>query len=246
MTYGQGVVLGLVQGVTEFLPISSSGHLILVPHVFGWPDQGLDIFMSLTGSQDLAGPRRLAFLLVMATIPAGLAGVVLDRLIEEHLRLPAVVAVSTIGGALLMLAADHGAAARRSPTSGEQNIGWGRALFVGCAQALALIPGTSRSGITITAGLFGGLDRPTAARFAFLLGLPITAGAGTLKALQLTKIGVPADERGPLALALLAAFASGWASVWFLVGYLKRNSLTPFVLYRLVLGLVLVALFVLK
>ncbi len=269
MTYAQSVVLGLVQGVTEFLPISSSGHLILVPFVFGWPDQGLafdavlhlgtiaalvayfrnelrDIFVSLSGGKDLAGSRRLASLLLTATVPAGLAGLAFDRLIEQHLRLPAVVAVSTIGWGLVLLAADRSAAARRAPTSGEHNVGWGNAMFVGCAQAFALIPGTSRSGITITAGLFGGLDRPTAARFAFLLGLPITIGAGGLKALHLMKIGVPADERGPLTVALLAAFASGWASVWFLVGYLRRNSLAPFVLYRLLLGLVLLVLFVLK
>ena len=265
MNYLQAVVLGVVQGLTEFLPVSSSGHLILVPHLFGWPDQGLAfdavihlgtvaalvayfraelraIFASVGGATDHAEPRRLAILLIAATIPGGLVGVLFDELIEQHLRLPIVVAVSTLVWAVVMLAADRLAAARTDATRGEHNVGWGQGVLVGCAQALALIPGTSRSGITITAGLFGGLDRSTAARFAFLLGIPITAGAGALKALHLLKLGIPAGERGPLAVALLASFAAGWISVWFLVNYLKRNSLTPFVAYRIALGLLLLAL----
>jgi undecaprenyl-diphosphatase len=265
MTYAQGLVLGLVQGVTEFLPISSSGHLILVPYLFGWPDQGLafDAVMhlgtlaalvayfrlevkamltGLGGARDKAGARRLALLLAAGTIPGGLAGVLFDSLIERHLRLPIVVALSTLTWAVVMLAADRLAATRPARTVDTGEVGWGQGLFVGCAQALALIPGTSRSGITITAGLFGGLDRPTAARFAFLVGIPITAGAGGLKALHLLRLGVPADDRGPLLVALLAAFAAGWAAVWFLVNYLRRNSLVPFVAYRFALGVVLLAL----
>ncbi len=265
MTYAQGLVLGLVQGVTEFLPISSSGHLILVPWFFRWPDQGLAfdavmhlgtllallayfrvellaIFASLGGGEDGAKSRRLALLLVAATVPGGLAGVLLDRLIEGHLRLPIVVALSTLLWAIVMLAADRLAGARPVQPAGEHGVGWGQGLLVGCAQALALIPGTSRSGITITAGLAGGLDRSTAARFAFLLGIPITAGAGTLKALHILRHGVPLGERGPLAVALLASFVAGWASVWFLVNYLKRNSLMPFVVYRVALGIVLLVL----
>jgi undecaprenyl-diphosphatase len=107
---------------------------------------------------------------------------------------------------------------------------------VGVAQALALIPGTSRSGITITAGLFTGVDRATAARFSFLLGIPITAAAGGYKLLQLLKTGMPAGEAGPLTAAVIASFVSGWFAVWFLVGYLRRRSLTPFVIYRLLLA----------
>jgi undecaprenyl-diphosphatase len=267
MTYTQAVVLGLVQGVTEFLPISSSGHLILVPFAFGWPDQGLafdavihlgtiaalvayfrwELLAMLAGlvpGKERSGARRLGLLLVAASVPAGVAGLLLGETIEHSLRLPGVVAGSTIGWGLVMLAADRVAAARLSATTGEQNIGWREGLFVGCAQALALIPGTSRSGITITAGLASGLDRPTAARFAFLLGIPITVGAGLLKTLQLLDLGIPVEARGPLAAALLTAFASGWASVWFLVNHLKRRSLAPFVVYRVVLGLVLLALFI--
>jgi undecaprenyl-diphosphatase len=115
----------------------------------------------------------------------------------------------------------------------------GRALAIGCAQALALIPGTSRSGITITAGLFGGLDRATAARFAFLLGIPITAAAGLVKTVGLLRLGFAPGEAGPLAGAVFAAFLSGWVAVWFLVNYLRRRSLLPFVIYRLILAAVI-------
>jgi undecaprenyl-diphosphatase len=123
-----------------------------------------------------------------------------------------------------------------------ERVSLGQALTVGCAQALALIPGTSRSGITITAGLFSGFDRATAARFAFLLGIPITAGAGSLKLLHLLKEGVPAGDGGPLTAALITAFVSGWFAVWFLVSYLKTRSLQPFVIYRLLLALVIFVL----
>jgi undecaprenyl-diphosphatase len=256
VTYTQGVVLGLVQGLTEFLPVSSSGHLILVPHVFGWPDQGLafDAVMhlgtlaallayfrrELLGMASGALPRWLAGLLVLATIPGALVGVVLEKLIEAKLRSPVVIAVATAGWAIVMWIADRRAApAPAAPGDPLERVSLGQALTVGCAQALALIPGTSRSGITITAGLMSGFDRATAARFAFLLGIPITAGAGSLKALHLLREGLPPGEAGPLAAALVTAFVSGWFAVWFLVNYLKRRSLRPFVVYRLLLALVI-------
>jgi undecaprenyl-diphosphatase len=256
VTYTQGVVLGLVQGLTEFLPVSSSGHLILVPHVFGWPDQGLafDAVMHLGTlaallayfRRELLGmasgtlPRWLAGLLVLATIPGALVGVVLEKLIEAKLRSPVVIAVATAGWAIVMWIADRRAApAPAGPGDPLERVSLGQALTVGCAQALALIPGTSRSGITITAGLMGGFDRATAARFAFLLGIPITAGAGSLKALHLLREGLPPGEAGPLAAALVTAFVSGWFAVWFLVNYLKSRSLRPFVVYRLLLALVI-------
>ena len=265
MTYVQSVVLGVVQGVTEFLPISSSGHLILVPWLFGWPDQGLafDAVMHLgtiaallayfrgelatmlrpaSDRPDDRAWRHLAVLLAVATLPALLVGVVFEKRIEAHLRLPLVVAITTTGWAIVMLVADRLAVRRRHATRGEANVSWGQGLFVGCAQALALVPGTSRSGITITAGLLGGLDRATAARFAFLIGMPITAAVGGYKALKLSQVGVPSDDRGPLVVAVLVAFVSGWASVAFLVRYLQRNSLLPFIAYRVVLGLILFAM----
>jgi undecaprenyl-diphosphatase len=254
VTYTQGVVLGLVQGLTEFLPVSSSGHLILVPHVFGWPDQGLgfDAVMHLGTLAALlayfrrelmdmvsgALSRRLAVLLVLATIPGGLVGVLLEKLVESKLRSPLLIACTTAGWGIVMWIADRRAApASRMPGDPLERVSLGQALTVGCAQALALIPGTSRSGITITAGLFSGFDRATAARFAFLLGIPITAGAGSLKLLHLLKEGIPPGEGGPLIAALITAFVSGWFAVWFLVSYLKTRSLQPFVIYRLLLAL---------
>jgi undecaprenyl-diphosphatase len=256
VTYTQGVVLGLVQGLTEFLPVSSSGHLILVPHVFGWPDQGLgfDAVMhlgtlaallayfrrELMGMVSGALSRRLAVLLILGTIPGGLAGVLLEKLVESKLRSPLLIACTTAGWAIVMWIADRRAApASKMPGDPLERVSLGQALTVGCAQALALIPGTSRSGITITAGLFSGFDRATAARFAFLLGIPITAGAGSLKLLHLLKQGVPPGDGGPLTVALITAFVSGWFAVWFLVSYLKTRSLQPFVIYRLLLALVI-------
>jgi undecaprenyl-diphosphatase len=257
LTYVQAIVLGLVQGLTEFLPISSSGHLILVPHVFGWPDQGqafdavihIGTFAALVAyfrvelRALLSGAlsRRLALILVAATIPAGLAGVLFGRAIEAHLRSPLLIAATTAFWGAVMWLGDR--RARAKPQHGGEaleQIGWGRGFIVGLAQALALIPGTSRSGITITAGLFAGVDRATAARFSFLLGIPITFAAGAYKLLQLIDVGLPSGETGPLIAAALTAFLSGWVAVWFLVGYLRRRSLTPFVIYRLILAVVIV------
>jgi undecaprenyl-diphosphatase len=250
VSYAQALVLGLVQGLTEFLPVSSSGHLILVPHVFGWRDQGLAVDAALhlgtlaalvayfrgelialaTGALS----RRLLLLLALATVPAGVAGLLFGSAIETHLRAPLLIAVSTAFWGGVMWAADRRAPPPPPPGRDPiEAVGWGRGLTIGVAQALALVPGTSRSGITITTGLFSGLDRATAARFSFLLGIPVTAAAGALKSAQLLAAGVPADDSGPLAAALLASFVSGWFAVWFLVRHLTRRSLLPFVLYRL-------------
>ena len=260
MTYAHAVVVGLVQGLTEFLPVSSSGHLILVPRLFGWPDQGLAIDAALhlgtlgaliayfraelialvTGALS----RRLVLILVLATVPAGVTGVILGGAIEASLRAPLLIAVTTAFWGGVMWAAD-----RRPPPAAAgggdpiERVGWGQGLAIGCAQAVALIPGTSRSGITITTGLLGGLDRATAARFSFLLGIPVTAGAGLLKALELLRHGLPPSDGGPLMVAIVSSFVSGWLAVWFLVHYLKQRSLLPFVLYRLALSVVIVAAF---
>ena len=266
MSYTQAVVLGLVQGLTEFLPVSSSGHLILVPRVFGWPDQGLAFDAALhLGTLaalvayfrgELIGlvvgsvSRGLAVLVLVATVPAGLAALAFGHYIETSLRWPLLIAFTTAFWGIVMLVADRSAAepARTPspmsrPAAGDplERVGWGQGLAVGCAQTLALIPGTSRSGITITTGLFAGLDRATAARYSFLLGIPITAAAGLKKAFDLSRGGLPAGEGGPLAIAILVSFLSGWFAVWFLVSYLKRRSLTPFVIYRLALAALIVA-----
>jgi undecaprenyl-diphosphatase len=266
VSYVHALVLGLVQGLTEFLPVSSSGHLILVPHVFGWPDQGLavdaalhlgtlaallayfrgEIFALLSGALD----RRLGVIIVLATIPGAVAGLVFGKYIETNFRWPLLIAGTTAFWGIVMLLADRQAPPappplRTHPNPGDrpddplEHVGWSQGIAVGIAQALALIPGTSRSGITITTGLFAGLDRATAARYAFLLGIPITAGAGLKEALHLVRAGEHVSDAGPILLAMLVSFLSGWFAVWFLVNYLKRRSLVPFVIYRLVLAAVI-------
>lgn len=265
MSYAQAIVLGIVQGLTEFLPVSSSGHLILVPRIFGWPDQGLavdaalhlgtlaalvayfrgELIGLLTGTVS----RRLGTLVVLATIPAGLAALMFGKYIEANFRWPLLIAFTTAFWGIVMLIADRraGVPEHSTPSSTRfvpgdplERVSWRQGMAVGFAQAIALIPGTSRSGITITTGLLAGLDRATAARYSFLLGIPITAAAGLKKGLDLARGGLPTAEGGPLAVAILVSFVSGWFAVWFLVNYLKRRSLTPFVVYRLALAALIV------
>jgi undecaprenyl-diphosphatase len=257
VTATQGLLLGLIQGITEFLPVSSSGHLILVPRLLGWPDQGLafdavihlgtlvalvayfkdELWEMAVGLVTAAGEgRRLFGLLVLGTIPAGIVGAVAGKSIEAHLRQPVVVASSLIGWAIIMWIVDYSTSRGGQKIARIMEVRWKQSLLVGLAQAIALIPGTSRSGVTITAGQISRMDRAMAARFSFLLGIPITAAAGSVKALELLRHGVPAGDTTPLLLGLVAAAASGFAAVWFLVGYLQGHSLTVFVIYRIILG----------
>jgi undecaprenyl-diphosphatase len=259
VTYPQGVVLGVVQGLTEFLPVSSSGHLVLVPHIVGWPDQGLAfdavVHLGTLGAllayfrAELHGmlrgtlPRRVAALLVVATVPGAVAGLLFETQIEERLRSPLLIAATLSLWAIVMWLADRRApGAPAKPGDPLEHVGWVQGLAVGAAQALALVPGTSRSGITITTGLLVGLDRATAARFSFLLGILITGGAGAKKGFNVLEVGLPPGDAGPLTAALVAAFIAGWLAVWFLVSYLRRGSLAPFAIYRLVLAAVIVAI----
>jgi len=262
MTPLHAVVLGIVQGATEFLPISSSGHLILVPRLLGWPDQGLAFDAAVHLGTVLAlliyfgaelrrlaagvlegqpADRRLAAAIVLGSIPAGLAGLAFQHVIEEQLRSVTVVAVSTIVWAFVLWWADRRAA--RNRVGDLREVGIGRALVVGLAQPLSLIPGTSRSGITLSAGLFAGLDRPTAARFAFLLGLPVTLAAGLLQMRTLVGAPPPGEGLGVIALGVITSFVAGIAAIRFLVNYLQRRTLLVFVVYRIVLGVLLLTLF---
>jgi undecaprenyl-diphosphatase len=261
VTLVQALALGLVQGLTEFLPVSSSGHLILVPVLFGWPDQGLafDAAVHLGTAlallcyfaRDLARlaagafalrPRELRLIVAVAvgSVPAGLAGLLLESTVEAHARSSHVVAVSLIGWGLVLLWADRRAA--RARIHEMDDVGPVRGLLIGVAQAIALIPGTSRSGITISAGLVAGLDRANAARFAFLLGLPITLAAGLLKTRALLATSLGSGVATVLGLGLLAAFGAGLTAVWFLIRYLRQRTLTVFVVYRIALGLLVLAL----
>jgi undecaprenyl-diphosphatase len=266
----QAIVLGIVQGLTEFLPISSSGHLIVVPALLGWDDPFIDslafsvmlhigtLFALLAYFRDdwlrlvpagLAAvrdrslrddpDRRLAWLLVVATIPAVIAGVLLNDLIENAIREPRLVAITLVLGALILFLADRlGSRSRRM-----ESVTFPLAFGIGAAQALALIPGVSRSGISISAGLFGGLDRPAAARFAFLMATPITAGAGIweLRKVLSGEAGV-AIPMAPLLAGMVAAFVFGLLAIAVTLRYLRMHGLGIFVAYRIALAaLVLIA-----
>jgi undecaprenyl-diphosphatase len=256
----QVVVLAVIQGITEFLPISSSGHLILVPYFADWPDQGLDFdlavhigtllaivvyfrrtlaAMAIDWLQSLklrrqVGQSTLAWAVLFGTIPAGVVGLVFRDVIETTLRSPVTVAFTTIGFGVLLGVADR-CKGRRD----EQNMKWHDVLLIGCAQALALIPGTSRSGITITAGLFKGLTREAAARFSFLLAVPVMTAAGAAEVLSFATSGEPVDARA-MGLGLVVSALTGFACIHYFLKWLTRFGLLPYVLYRLVLGAVLI------
>jgi undecaprenyl-diphosphatase len=256
MTIEQIIVLAIVQGVTEFLPISSSGHLILVPQLMHWEDQGLvvdvmthvgtlfailiyfwrDVWRIAGGALELVKGKvtddgRLAIYIMLATIPAVAFGLFLKKSGFGDLeRNVAVVAWNTILYGILMLIADTVGAQERT----IKDMTLGSALIIGVAQALALIPGTSRSGVTMTAARFLGFTRPDAARFSFLLGIPAIAGAGVLTVGDALASGDPVTMDAVYC-AILTFFA-GLAAIAFLMALVKRVSFLPFVLYRMVLG----------
>jgi undecaprenyl-diphosphatase len=254
------IVLAVIQGLTEFLPISSSAHLILPSQVFGWPDQGLafDVavhvgtlaaviwyFRAEVGRLTVAWvgdtvrgrvgqDSGLAWAVIAGTIPAGLAGLLLNDFIETSLRSGLVIAVSTIGFGLMLWWSDAvGRRNRDLPALTMKD-----AVIIGVAQALALIPGTSRSGITITAALFLGFGREAAARFSFLLSIPLILAAGLLKTLELVEQG-GATDWAAIALGAALSFVSAVVCIHLFLKFLERLGLMPFVIYRLVLGLLL-------
>ncbi len=264
MDHLQLLALAVLQGVTEFLPISSSGHLALFPHLFGMPDQGLgfdvavhvgtlvavvsyfrrDIgqlsrawLSSLHGARTPSPESRLAWCVLVATLPVAVAGLLLSDVVEGALRDPRVIAAATLGFGLVMWWAD----ARGAKTRSIEEVGWRDVAVIGGAQVLALIPGTSRSGITITAGMGMGLTRTSAARFSFLLSIPVIALAGGWQALELVSRDL-AQWHILLAGAVLAGTCAFACIHWFLK-MLERYSLLPFVLYRLALGLWLLYLY---
>ena len=261
MTLLQILVLAIVQGLTEFLPISSSAHLILTPAIADWPDQGLGFDLAVhVGTliavvsyfrsdirglfvgwcQSLTGRRstesRLAWYVILATIPTGIVGILLMDVIEVWGRSVAVIATTTIVFGLLLGLADRFA--------GKLDLGslrWGGALSIGLAQTLALIPGTSRSGITITAGLFLGLDRKAASRFSFLMAIPITALAAGAKLVDMVQESAPVDWVA-LGIGTLLSAITAFLAIHYFLKWLDRFGLWPYVWYRLGLGAVLLAL----
>lgn len=280
----EAIVLGLVQGLTEFLPISSSAHLVVVPWLLGWPSPGLAFDAALhLGTlaavlvyfwrdlvrmaialpsaaahplRALRGPRpesgevddpdaRLALLIAVGTVPGAAAGLLVEDAVERAYHGgggttdAAIVAIAAalIGLGLLLLLAER--LARHVRTIG--NLRLSDALVVGVAQAAALVPGVSRSGATITAGLFRGLRRADAARFSFLLGVPIIAAAGVNGLADSLQAGLAPGEWPIVLTGIVVSGASGFAAIWGLLRYLQRASTLVFVVYRVALGLMLLA-----
>jgi len=266
----QALIMGIVQGLTEFLPVSSSGHLILVPYLFGWDDAfinslafsvmlhsgtlvallayfrsdwmrlvpaGLAALRDRSFGGDL--DRKLAWLLVAATIPAAVVGSLLSDIIETGIRQVELVAVMFIVGAAILWLADHLSARSRD----VDDVTFPIAVGIGAAQAIALIPGISRSGISISAARLAGLDRPAAARFAFLMATPITLGAILFEARKLVtgEAGV-AVEVAPLVVGLVASLVSGLLAIHFMLRYLRTRSLDIFVWYRLGLAAIVIVI----
>ncbi len=257
MTTLQIVILAIVQGITEFLPISSSGHLVLVPFLFGWADQGLafdvsvhvgslaavciffrrDIASLLSGGiQILHGniktsESRMALAILLGTIPAAMAGLLFASWIEDNLRDPAVIVYTLSGYGVVMALADRFSSRERNIST----VGLKDALIIGCAQALALVPGTSRSGVTITAARLLGFERQDAARFSFLLSAPVILLAAGYKFVQMLMSGV-AVAWGQLGLATLSACIVAYLSIGFFMRVVTRVGLAPFAIYRLLLA----------
>ena len=258
-------ILALVQGITEFLPISSSAHLVLLPEITGWPDQGLqidiavhlgtlgavlvyfhrDVAHMLAGARSLAGGRidadgRLALQVLVASLPVIAAGAMVSQWAFGEARdlrsLAWVIAGASIGFGLLLWLVDARAPAGRR----TGDLGWGAVLVVGLGQALALVPGTSRSGAAMTAGRLVGLSRREAARFALLLGIPAIAGAAVLAVADIVAAGDARLGRDA-AVAALLSFLAAWATVALFMRFVERIGFLPFVLYRVALGLALIA-----
>lgn len=253
----RGLVLGAVQGLAEFFPISSSGHLILVPILLRWPDQGLafDTVLHLGTlvallwffREDITGLfRRKAwgFLLkvAVATLPALLIAFLANDWIEANVRQGWIVAFDLALFGLILFGADRWSEGLKSRVDSYESVSWGQAMAVGIAQPLALFPGTSRSGITITVGLLAGLTRQAAARFSFFLSIPVTAAAGLHGLVSVAEQGVASDQILTLAVGFISALGFGLFAIRFLVTYVAKHRYDGFVIYRLALALVVLAL----
>ena len=277
MNLGQAILYGIVQGLTEFLPVSSSGHLRIVPALLGWDDPGAaftaviqlgtmvavllyfwrELFHVTVGwfrgfADKTVRPTleyRMGWYIILATIPVGVLGLIFKDQIETVARNLWLIASALIVLALVLLAAEKYGQRER----GEEQLDRNDAVTVGMAQALALVPGVSRSGATITAGLFRGLDRPTAARFSFLLSVPAVVLSGLFEARKIGSDTCPAGQHvvsqcraapgiGITAVATIVSFVVGFASIFWLMRYVSKHSTVVFVVYRVALGLVLLGL----
>jgi len=265
MSILQAIVLGVVQGLTEFLPVSSSGHLIFIPKLFGWPDQGIsfDVFIHLatllavvvffrqkiwsilksciqykSQKQEDVLNRKLFGFIILSIIPAGIVGFFGGDWIEENLRSPIIVAIDMMFWGLVLGAAEWWSKKKNNNQNfGDMNIQ--KASVMGIAQAIALLPGTSRSGITMTSGIFAGLTKKSAAEFSFLMSIPIIALAGAVDVLKMTQGGVGEIGIAPLVAGFLAAAISGFLAITLLLKMIEKWSLKPFVIYRIIMGILI-------
>jgi len=261
MSILQAIILGLVQGATEFIPVSSSGHLVLVPWLLGWPAPGLvfdtmvhwgtlvaifayfwrDWWALITAwlrgliHWDWSDPNaRLAWLLVIGSIPAAVLGLLFEDWFESLFGEPAWVSFFLLVTAAILVLSEWLSRSKRVRNLADAR--WPDALIIGLAQAAAIAPGISRSGATMSAGLLRGLDRPTAARFSFLLATPAILGAGLLQLAKLSSVPDPLAQLLLLIAGFMAALISGYACIWGLLRYLQRGKLTIFAIYCLWVG----------
>ena len=259
----QAIILGAVQGVTEFLPISSRAHLILIPWLLGWPDPGLTfdvalhlgtlaalliyfrkdwIYLTMSAFRLLEGDTenpdaRLALFIILATIPGGIAGLLFEQMAEE-ISTPTVIATTLIVLALLLRAAELSGQRKTD----LETMTLSDALMIGLAQTLAIIPGVSRSGVTITAGLFRGMTRKAAAQYSFLLSAPIIGGAVAKKLIDIAAEGLPPGQGLPFAVGIIVSAFFGFISIAALMRYLQTRSTFVFIHYRIALGIVVLIL----
>jgi undecaprenyl-diphosphatase len=262
------IVLGLIQGLTEFLPISSTAHLTVVPWLFGWTDPGLTFDIALhigtlvailvyfyrdwiqvlaqgfgvrtEGDPDLRRNRMLLWFMAAATLPIGVFGLLFNKQAETTWRQPDVIAAMMIGVGIILWWAER--AGRKQKDLGH--LTFADAMTIGLAQVLAIVPGTSRSGVTIAAGLLRNLDRASAARFSFLLSTPAIAAAAAKGLYDLMKHqgGIPPAMRMPMAVGILVSGLSGAVVIHFFLEYLRRGTLNFFIAYRIIFGIIIIAL----
>lgn len=256
MPLTQVIVLGIVQGLAEFLPISSSAHLFLISHYAGWPDQGLTFDVALhvgtliavaiyflrTWIDLLLRNQRMLVLLIVGTIPGAVIGKLFEKHVETTFRNPLFIGTAFIIFGMLMWWADRQSRRTRDLNSTSML----DAIAIGCAQALAIFPGVSRSGITLTAGLFRDFDRESAARFSFLLSTPLITGAALVRGLEIRHTGIPPEMRMPFILGIAISAVTGLAVIAFFMRYLQTQSLKIFVYYRVIAGIIIVALAILS